>query len=94
MREVSWHISSMTTLNYENISKFNAQIMDGSTGNSKNVPKKSISFGRIMGFRQYTVGPRCEPKSLQPACTKFSNFVPILDMSIVTTRTFITSIGI
>ena len=28
--------------------------MEGSTGNSKNVPKKSTSLGRIMGFWQYT----------------------------------------
>ena len=34
-----------------------------------------------MGCRQYTLRLRCEPKSLQPACTKFSNFVPILDTS-------------
>ena len=33
----------------------------------------------------------CEPKSLQPVCIKFSSFMPILDMSIVTTCTFITS---
>ena len=56
-----------------------SQIMKGSTGNSKNVPKKSISLGRIMGFWQYTVRK------------KFSNFMPILDMSIVTTSTFIIS---
>ena len=56
-----------------------SQIMEGSTSNSKNVAKKSTSLGRMMGFRHYTVRPRCEPKSLQPACTKFSNFVPILD---------------
>ena len=69
-----------------------SQIMEGSTVNSKNVPKKSTSLGcRIMGFRQYTVRLRCEPKSLQPACIKFSNFMPILDMSIVTTHTFIIS---
>ena len=27
--------------------------MEGSTGNSKNVPKKSISLGKIIGFPQY-----------------------------------------
>ena len=69
----------------------NPQIMEGSTGNSKNVQRKNTSLGRIMGFPQYTVCPQCEPKSLQPDCTKFSNFVPILDTSIVTTPTFIIS---
>ena len=68
-----------------------SQIMEGSTSNSKNVPKKRTSLVRIMGFRQYKVCLQCEPKSLQPACTKLSNFVPILDMSIVTTPTFIIS---
>ena len=68
-----------------------SRIMEGSTENSKNVPKKSTSLGRIMGFRQYTVRLRWERKSLQLACIKFSNFMPILDTSIVTTSTFITS---
>ena len=68
-----------------------AQVMEGSTGNSKNVPKKSTRLGRMMGFRQYTLRLRCEPKSLQPACTKFSNFVPILDTSTFTTPSFISS---
>ena len=70
-----------------------AQIIEWSTGNSKKVPKKSTSLGRMMGFRQYTVRPRCEPWSLQPACIKFSSFMPILDMSIVTTPIFIISEG-
>ena len=65
------------------------QIMEESTGNSKNAPKKSASLGRIMGFLQYKVRPRYEPKSLEPACTKLSNFVPILDTSIVTTPTYL-----
>ena len=69
----------------------NAQVMEGSTGNSKNVPKKSTRLGRMIGFRQYTLRLRCEPKSLQPACTKFSNFVPILDTSTFTTPSFISS---
>ena len=30
------------------------QIVGESPGNSKNVPKKSTKFGRIMGFRLYT----------------------------------------
>ena len=68
-----------------------AQVMEGSTGNSKNVPKKSTRLGRMMGFWQYTLRLRCEPKSLQPACTKFSNFVPILDTSTFTTPSLITS---
>ena len=68
-----------------------SEVMEGSTGNSKNVPKKSTRLGRMMGFRQYTLRLRYEPKSLQPACTKFSNFVKILDTSIVTTPTFIIS---
>ena len=67
--------------------------MEESSGNFKNVPKKNTSLGRIMGFRQYTVHPRCKPKSLQPACTKFSNFVPIPNRSIVTTPTFIISVS-
>ena len=50
---------------------FKAQIMKGSIGNSKNVPKKSTSVERIIGIWQYMVCPRCEPKSLQPVCTKF-----------------------
>ena len=62
--------------------------MEGSTGNSKNAPKKSTRLGRMMGFQQYMVRPQCEPKSLQPAST---NFVPKLDTSIVTTPTFIIS---
>ena len=61
--------------------------MEGLTGNSKNVPKKSTR----LGFWQDTLQLRYKPKSLQPACTKFSNFVSILDMSIVTTPTFIIS---
>ena len=67
-------------------------MMEGSTSNSRNVPKKSTRLGRMLGFRQYTVRPRCEPKSLQLACTKFSNFVPILNTSIVPTPTFIISV--
>jgi hypothetical protein len=63
--------------------------MEGSTGNSKNVPKKSTSLGRIMGF---LVHPRWEPKSLQPDCIKFSNFMPILNTSIVIAPTFIISL--
>ena len=51
--------------------------MEGRTGNSKNVPKKNTSLSRMMGFRQYTVCPQCEPKSLQPAYTKFSTIVTI-----------------
>ena len=43
-----------------------SQIMEGSTGNSKNVPKKSTSLGRLMGFWQYSVRPLCKPWSLQP----------------------------
>ena len=65
--------------------------MEGSTGNSKNFPKKSTRLGRMMGFRQYMLQLWCEPKSLQPACTKFSNFVPILDTSTFTTPSFISS---
>ena len=57
----------------------------------KMIQKKSTSLGRIMGFRQYTLRLRCELKSLQPACIKFSNFMPILDKSVVTTPTFIIS---
>ena len=68
-----------------------SQVMKGSTGNSENVPKKKTRLGRMMGFRQYTLWLRCEPKSLQPACTKFSNFVPILDTSTFTTPSFISS---
>ena len=68
------------------------QVMEGSTGNSKNVPKKSTRLGRMMGIRQYNLRLWCEPKSLQPACTKFSNFVPILDTSTFTTPSFISSV--
>ena len=68
--------------------------MEESTGISKNVPKKSTRLGRMMGFRQYTVSPWCEPKSLHPACTKFSDFVPILDTSIVTIPKFTISADI
>ena len=50
----------------DEIFAIHSEIMVGSTGNSKNVPKK-------------------------PACTKLSNFVPILDRSIVTTPIFIIS---
>ena len=32
-----------------------AQVMEGNTGNSKNVPKKSTRLGRMIGFRQYTL---------------------------------------
>ena len=64
------------------------QIMEGSTGNSKNVSKKEYQFGQNKGL---SAVHGCEPKSLQPACIKFSNFMLILDTSIVTTRTFITS---
>ena len=65
--------------------------MEGSTGNSKNVPKKSTRLGRMMGFQQYTFRLQCKPKSLKPACTKFSNFVPILGTSTLTTPSFISS---
>ena len=68
-----------------------SQVMEGITGNSKNVPKKSTRLGRMMDFRQYTLRLRCEPKSLQPPCTKFSNFVPILDTSTFTNPSFISS---
>ena len=44
-----------------------------------------------MGFWQHMVCPQCESKSLQHACIKFSNFMPIHNMSIVTTPTFIIS---
>ena len=43
----------------------NAQIMEGSTGNSKHVPKKKTRLGRMMGFRQYTVRPRSQWEFLQ-----------------------------
>ena len=65
--------------------------MEGSTGNAKNVPKKRTRLGRVMDFWQCTVRPQGEPKSLQPACTKFSNFVLILDTSTFTTPSFISS---
>ena len=63
--------------------------MEGSTGNSKNVPKKEYVpvWAELWAFGS----TRCEPKSLQPACIKFSNFMPILGTLIVTTPTFITS---
>ena len=67
---------------------FSPQIMEGSTGNSKNVPKKSTSLGRIKGFLQYTAA---NLNPLQPACIKFSNFMSILDTSIVITPTLIIS---
>ena len=60
--------------------------------NTTFLPKDACtSLSRIMVFCQYMVCQPCEPWSLQPACIKFSNFMPILDTSIVTTRTFITS---
>ena len=64
-------------------------LLEGSIGNCKNIPKKSTNLGRIMGFWQYMVCPWCEPWSLQPACIKFSNFMPILDAAMVKTPSLI-----
>ena len=54
--------------------------MEGSTGNSKNVPKKSTSLGRIMGFRQYTLRPevikvRVVTIDVSSIGIKFENFM-------------------
>ena len=61
--------------------------MEGSTGN---VPNKSANLGRMMDFWQYTV--HLWPTLIPAACLiKFSNFMPIIDTSIVTIPTFIIS---
>ena len=78
-------ISGLKSLVIDKARNHPPQIMEGSTGNFRIVLKKSTSLGRIIGFWQYTVRSQCEPKSLQPACTKFSN------TSIVTAPTFIIS---